>query len=530
MQAEYDVIVVGSGFGGAVSACRLAEKGNKVLVLERGKRWKPEDYPREPGDDWIWDNAEANKQHGWIDIRHFGDMSVAAGAGVGGGSLIYANVSIEAEDWVFKQPGWPAQISYDELKPYYNIVGKMLDVHKIPDNQMPERFYVMKDGATAIGHADRHYPVDLAVTFDSGWTYDRDDPFNNKHSQQFKNAFGATQGTCVHCGNCDIGCQVRAKNTLDVNYLYKAENQHDVDIRPLHQVLYIEEKESGYVVHYDRYENEQATRGAYSANKVILSAGSLGSTEILLRSRDQYKTLTRLSNKLGLGWSANGDFVTPAIHSERVVSPTQGPTISSAINLLDGCYKNKKLFIEDGGIPDVIGNYLEEVLKPPWFNILHWRKKRLFRRMAKSIRNGDPFDNTMIWFGQAIDSPDGHIYLGRKWYAPWERVLKMKWPYRNSESVINAMAELHRELSEKTGAAPLAPPTWKWFRNLITPHPLGGCRIAESKEQGVVNHLCEVFDYKGLYVIDGAMIPTPLGLNPSRTIAAMAERAIDKME
>src|SRR6187402_3864334 len=134
MGIEFDAIVVGSGFGGAACACRLAEAGKKVLLLERGRRWDPKAYPRELSDDWIWNSCSPEKHNGWIDLRYFGDMTVAQGAGLGGGSLIYANVSIEAKPETFAE-GWPKEITYQELKPYYDIAGKMMGVQTIPDNQ-----------------------------------------------------------------------------------------------------------------------------------------------------------------------------------------------------------------------------------------------------------------------------------------------------------------------------------------------------------------------------------------------------------
>ncbi len=527
MDNQYDVIIIGSGFGGSASACRLAEAGKKVLILERGRRWKPEDYPREPGDGWTWDVDEPHKQNGWIDIRLFGDMSVAQGAGVGGGSLIYASVFIEAKPETFLS-GWPKEITYDELKPYYDIAGKMLNVQKIPDNQLPERYRVMRDAAAGLGYGERHAKVHLAVRFDPDWSYEQDDPFNDAKSKTWTNDHGQQQGTCVHCANCDIGCQVRAKNTLDLNYLARAE-AHDAEIRPLHVISHVEKTSNGYSVHFDRLQDGEKIAGNATAGIVILAAGSLGSTEILLRSRDEYGTLPNISHKLGYNWCANGDFVTPAIHQDRDVSPTHGPTISSAIDLLDGKHKGEKLFVEDGGVPDILGNYIEEKLKNPLFKLFGLKKFPLIRAFAENIRERDPFNKIMIWFGQAVDVPDGRMYLGRYWYAPWRRRLQMNWDYRRSEKVYQSMADLHVKLAEATYAKPLIAPTWTVLKNIITPHPLGGCIMADNAHAGVVDHKCEVFNYPGLYVMDGAAIPRALGLNPSRTITALSERATQIM-
>ncbi len=528
MSQSYDAIVIGSGFGGAVSACRLAEKGQKVLVLERGRRWQPEDYPREPTDPWIWSEAHPGLFNGWADLQFFDDMAVARGAGVGGGSLIYASVSLVPPKERFAQ-GWPSEITFDEMLPYYERVGKMLNVQTIPQNQLTKRYGLMQDAAEANGFGEQFKAVELAVSFDPEWHYGLDDCFNDDKSKGWVNEQGQQQGTCVHCANCDAGCQVKAKNTLDLNYIPQAE-QHGAEVRALHIVRNITPlKEGGYRVDFDRIEGGSFVAGSETAKRVIVAAGSLGSTELLLRCREQHKSLPHISQSLGHGWSANGDFVTPSVHINREVSSSQGPTISSAIDLLEGEYKGAKLFIEDGGFPDFVGNILEQHMKKSWWPFKS-RFGMLFNSLARRVRARDPLDCVMLWFGQAVDAADGRFYLGRPWYAPWKKVLKLDWDIRRSEKTMEAMAELHENLAKATGGTPFIPPTWTLLKNLITPHPLGGCGMGDSAASGVVNHQGEVFGYPGLYVVDGAILPQALGLNPSRTIAALAERIVDKME
>ena len=173
--AAYDAIVIGSGFGGAVTACRLAEAGYRVLVLERGRRWAAADFPREPGDAWRWDDGHPERENGWIDFRIFRSMAVAQGAAVGGGSLIYANISIEATPDTF-EAGWPPEITYQELAPHYAAVGRMMNVQPVPRGQWPARTSLMHEAATATGQADRFRPLDLAVNFDPGWDPSRRRP------------------------------------------------------------------------------------------------------------------------------------------------------------------------------------------------------------------------------------------------------------------------------------------------------------------------------------------------------------------
>jgi cholesterol oxidase len=524
MSSTFDVVVIGSGFGGAVIACRLAEKGMSVLVLERGRRWEPASYPRKPQDAWIWDTDRPHIFNGWIDFRCYGRMAIVQGAGVGGGSLIYANVSVDARPELFDE-GWPPEITYSELKPHYDRVGQMLGTQCIPENQVTERYRLMREGAERAGYADRFAPLPLAVTFDREWHYGLDDPFNERHAKTWTNPQGQEQGTCIHCGNCCIGCSVKAKNTLDLNYLPQAE-QHGAEVRPLHLVKFIESEDGGYRVHFDHLENGRRSAGTASARRVVLAAGSLGSTELLFRCRDQYKSLPNVSPFLGRNWSSNADFLTPAFYKDRKISPTKGPTISCAIDFLDGSLDGAKFWIEDGGFPDVFESFLAKQLPR---RIRNRKTRVLFGALGQLVRQRDPLSNMMPWFAQGIDAADGRLYLGRRWFAPWLRTLKLHWQIARSERVINAITSMHRELATVTGGAPRVPPLWTWFKTLVTPHPLGGCNMGISTETGVVDHRGEVFGYRGLYVADAAIIPRAIGRNPSKTIAALAERTADLM-
>ncbi|MFN0086413.1 MAG: GMC oxidoreductase [Blastocatellia bacterium] len=520
MPMSIDVIVIGSGFGGAITACRLAEKGAKVLILERGRRWQPEDYPRELTDPWLYDPQEPQKRNGWADFRYFGDMSVVTGAGVGGGSLIYANVSVEAKPWLFNK-GWPGEITYQELKPYYDRVGKMLNLQTVPDNQLTKRFHLMKEAAEKSGHGDRFHKVPVAVTFDENWNPNLEDPFNDRHSRKFVNDQGQQQGTCVHCGNCPIGCQVKAKNTLDLNYIPWAE-KHGAEVRPLHLVRYIKPENGGYRVHFDRIADGKLVPGSEYARRVIVAAGSIGSTELLLHCRDEFKSLPGISPFLGKNWSSNGDFLTPGTYKDRVISPTVGVTITCAIDFLDEDDTKPQFFIEEGGGPNVLKTLLESTKgRSPKLRLAQLALKEL-----EELRgSGDPFSNVMPWFAQGIDAANGRLHLGRPWYAFWRKKrLQLDWEIDRSKRVIEAIIEMHKELSVATGGVAKAPVTWTLLKSLTTPHPLGGCNMGTNAANGVVDHRGEVFGYPNLFVADGAIVPEAIGLNPSRTIGALAER------
>ncbi len=529
MAERFDAVIVGSGFGGAVIAHRLAATGMKVLVLERGRRWERGDYPRGPDDRWFWDEDDPGEQNGWLDLRNFGDMIVAQGAAVGGGSLVYANIFVVAKPFVF-ETGWPPEITFDALARHYETVGEMLNVQELPDNQLTERFKLMREAAEADGVGDRFEKLPLAVAFDEAWHYGLENPHDERHSRSWRNDQGQTQGTCVHCGNCDIGCPVLAKNTLDLNYLAAAEQNH-AEIRALHRVTAIRPVAGGYEVDFDRIDTEAGRvvpGGKAMGTRLVLAAGSLGSTELLLRARDETKVLPNVSGRLGHGWSSNGDFLTPALYAGRKVSPTRGPTITCAINFLDGVHNDKRFFVEDGGFPDVLGNAIRDISQTA-------RKKGgmfgiLLHRALQNLKVEDPLSHVMPWFGQAVDAADGRLHLGRDWWRPWSPTkLKLDWNVAASKGAVQAMVDMHKQFSRVTGGTPLEPFFWRWFKNLITPHPLGGCCMGTDRANGVVDHKGEVFGYPRLYVADSAIIPRAIGLNPSRTIAALAEHIAEKM-
>ena len=526
MVRRYDAVVVGSGFGGSVAACRLAERGLRVLVLERGRRWRTEEFPREAADAWLYQVDRPEIHNGWIDFRIFRNVAVVQGAGVGGGSLIYANVFVPAEPVAFES-GWPPEISYSELAPHYERCGTMLDVTELPDGQLTARYQLMRDAAKAIGASERLRKLPLAISFDRDWSYELPAATDPTNSTPFHNKFGRLQGTCVHCGNCDLGCPVRARNTLDLNYLAQAED-HGAEIRALHFVTGIVPDGSGYRVHYDRVDNGRRVGESVAAERVVLAAGSLNSTELLLRCRDVQKSLPLVSQTLGRGWCANGDFLTPAITPDRTISPTRGPTITAAIDYLDGSDGGHRYFVEDGGFPDVIGNALRSVLGRSLIG------KQLFRGYQSAIElalaGRDPSQCLMPWFGQGVDASNGVMTLEPDVLDPDGWDLDLDWEPGPSQGVIQALIDRHKVLAAATGGSAVVPLSWTLLKYIVTPHPLGGCNMGTDPTNGVVDHRGEVFGYPNLYVLDGSIVPRALGINPSRTIAALAERAVSLMQ
>lgn len=512
---DFDAIVIGSGFGGAPVAARLAMAHYEVLVLERGREWTVDDYPRDIEDPWIWDAAKPQQRNGWFDFRMFPNMSVVQGAGVGGGSLVYANISINAKPESFTA-GWPPEITYSMLGPYYDKVGEMLRVHKVPERQWPARTRLVKEAAEKVGWGARFEPLDLAVTFDEDWHYGLPQPHHHRHSKSFVNPQGQTQGTCVHLGECDIGCPVKARNTLDLTYLPLA-RKHGAEVRPLHIVHSIAEEAGGFRVHFDRIVGEALERGSLTARIVVLAAGSLGSTELLLRGRQQ-QTLRNVSDRIGHHWSSNGDFLTPAVHLFRAVDPSRGPTITAAINLLDGTVDGQEIFIEDGGFPDLAVSAMNRLVT----RIGATEQEMALVESIRLLVRLRMFDSIMPWFAQGRDAGDGVLSLR-------DDQLFLSWDIRDSEQTINAIVRTHQRLAMATGGAAIVPPAWAWSRDLITPHPLGGARMAASPADGVVDFKGEVFGHRNLFVSDAAIVPKAIGLNPSKTIAALAEHIVDRI-
>ena len=524
MSNGFDAIIIGSGFGGAVTAYRLAEAGARVLVLERGRRWTPEQYPRQPTDAWLYDHTMPEKLNGWLDMRFFHRIAVIQGAGVGGGSQCYSSVVMRPNRFIF-DTGWPPEITFEAMEPYFAKVDTMLGVRPIPETQHTKRFKLLVHAAEQLGYGDRVQSVPLALSFDPAWNYALEEPFDTRHSQTFTNAQGQRQGTCIHLGDCDIGCPVRAKNTLDLNYIPAAE-QHGAEVRPLHLVQRIEPAGSGYRVHFDRLVNGQRLPGTETAERVVLAAGSLGSTELLLRCRDIYRTLPRVSSQLGQRWSANANFFTFAMYHDDIVDQSIGPTISSGLEFMDGAVGGQHFFIEDDGFPNLLRHTLNAKLQ----TMRGGRFARLLREhLERGLDEKNPLRRTMVWLGEGIDGADGQLRLARRWWQPWHRELQLRWDVTRSQEVIEAEIAMHRRLSEATGGTPHVPSFWTLLRSLVTVHPLGGCRMGESATTGVVDHRGEVFGHPNLYVADGAILSAPTGRNPSMTIAALAERVAAMM-
>ena len=513
MRPFYDAVIVGSGFGGAITACRLSQAGQSVCLLERGPRRQAADFPRSPYElstNALWDEKTGR---GFIEYRSFPGMDVVQGCGVGGGSLHYFNVCKQPPAVIFENPRWPRNITLERLQPYYLLARQTLAAKPLtpPSGRtLPIRTQAFLEAIEALGaHPGK---VDIAV-----------------NSQAVP---GNSQSACTYCGNCLLGCQVGAKNTLDLNYIRTAE-RHGAEIFPLHRVENIEPDGKGYKVHIIRSApgpEKVSERLVTAAAKVIVAAGTLGSTELLLKCRDVHKSLPDLGPALGKGFSGNGDYLlSGTLYPHKVVDPGSGPSITAAVSFSG---ENEQICIEDLGFPDPLlwyinGNVptlqrLRQLLLFAWMYLRSslgaGGRSRMDLEMGRLFRGGIT-TNFLPYLGMGTDAGDGVLALDSG-----HRVV-IRWRHKASMPMFRQMEQYLRQISRASGGAYVPSFLWGWpFRKLLTAHPLGGCALSARPEDGVVNELGEAWRYPNLYVADGSVIPTALSVNPSATISALAER------
>lgn len=497
---SFDAIVIGSGFGGAVAACRLAERGCSVLVLERGRRWGRADFPR-PGEKdapWWFDQQRT----GIYERRCFPQMQVIVAAGVGGGSLVYTNVQKMPPADVFR--AWPAPISLDYLRSYYERVREMLEPAPIPNDLQRIRAFEQAHARSRLpGRVER---PELAIRFGEG-------------DQEKLNRFGAAQQPCNLCGTCVFGCERQAKNTLDLTYLKRAESL-GAEVWPLCQVAGVEPSEGGYEIAFRRLGPADGLE-RLRAKSVFLAAGSLGTTELLLRARDIDRTLPNLSSRLGHNWSANGDFFAGVLNSRLPIVPTVGPSVTAAADT------GRSFYLMEGAIPSslVTGHRPPVALLLRLLSLLGSRPRRRAQEEAPIASCGDREADELLrhlgaFFLMSRDASDGRLVLDAK------GELQLLWDWRESEPLLSEMRRYLEQLGRGYGGSMLIPQPW-WPLTLGTVHPLGGCPMGHGPSDGVADPFGRVFGYENLYVCDASLIPRALGIPPSMTIAALAEHVAD---
>lgn len=513
MKDRYQAIVIGTGFGGAVAACRLAQAGIGVGVFERGHRYPPAAFPRglkDAPDGWVWQLGR-----GLFDIRILSEMTAVSAAGYGGGSLVYANVQMRPPREVFAS-GWPHGYSLEALADYYDLVAYMLDIKPITDaSAMPPKTIRMKEAAAACGRAQQLFHPNLAINFGATG----------------KNRFGAQQQGCNFCGECIIGCPSGAKNSLDLNYL-KAAEERGADINTDCEVIKIEPLTEGGGYRVIVRDHQHDIQAACEGRHVFVCAGSINSTELLLRCRDEYKTLDKLNPLLGHRYSGNGDFLAFAFDTASAFEPSNGPTITSAV-LYDRRSDQPAWFVlEDGGYPRELSalvdllhpkaGFLEEVDR---VGLLERARAALADRTASAAVDGERFgapERTGVFLLMGRDRANGVMRLNSP--APG---ICIEWDVASNLPLYDIEAELSADFAKSLGGRLAVNPLWKMMRVPVSVHNLGGCPMGMVEGEGVVDAFGEVFEYPGLYVLDGSILPAATGANPSHTIAAVAERNVE---
>jgi len=534
----YDSIVIGSGFGGAVSACRLTQAGFKVALLERGRRYGTGTgsvpFPRAPTDEWLWSIS-----NGLLDVRLLSEMAFVQSSGYGGGSLIYANVHLRPPaEFISPQYGWPKEYSRAMLDPYYDLVAHMLDVKPITTvtqnavgprgpsepHELPLKTQLMTKIASQLQRGAQLCYPDLAITFG--------DP-----DKAIPNQFGVPQRGCNFCGECVIGCPSQSKNTLDHNYLKVAED-HGAQIHTQCEVTKIvpldgKSGETGYRVVYLDHARDGAEQ-SMTAKTVFLCAGAINSTELLLRCRDLHdRPLAHISQKLGHGYSGNGDFLCFAVETLVPFAADKGPTITTGL-VFDRQINDQKVWfiLEEGGYPRQVAALIDALIPSDLsvsasllFNL---GQNKLRQSIASSRRSHiwktkEVPHNIAVFLGMGMDSSDGTIRL-----LPLVHELYVDWHNRPNQDLSDIQEGLARDIATAMGGEYESTPLWRTLRQPITVHSLGGCGMADSPDAGVTAPSGQVYGYPGLYVLDGAILPRATGVNPASTIAAVAERNIEQ--
>jgi cholesterol oxidase len=509
---DADVIVIGSGFGGSVSALRLTEKGYSVLVLEAGRRWNSDDFPTTTWNmrKFLWFPRLGMRGIQRMDLLR--EVLAISGAGVGGGSLVYANTLIEPYDDFFTDPQWADITDWkSELALWYDQARRSLGVEPANGETASDR--IIRTIARRMGGEESFRPVDVGVhRGESGVTVD--DPY-------FGGA-GPTRTGCIECGGCMVGCRHDAKNTLDRNYLYLAE-RNGARVLPEHKATDLERDGDGWVVHTRRPGAWFRTRRrSFRARHVIFAAGGLGTTKLLLRLQDRER-LEGASDRIGSLVRTNSEAIVGAVAKDTSTDYSHGVAITSSFRADDRTRIEPVRYPAGSNSMGLLATilvpggrwqpvrFLWWVLKTPvrWFKSLsvrRWSERGLILLVMQSEDNSIRLEMKRGWFRRKVTSKPGHGTPNPRW--------------------IPLAHDAARMAAEEMDGEPMASINESMLGIPVTAHLIGGATIGASPERGVVDPYHRMFGLDGLHVVDGSAVPANLGSNPSLTITALAERAM----
>lgn len=507
----YDYIIIGSGFGGSVSAMRLSEKGYSVCVLEKGKRYADEDFPKSNRNmrKYLW--MPNIKFYGPQNMAFFSKALVLGGVGVGGGSLIYANTHMVPSDPFFNNPVWSGLNDWKKiLAPFYDKAKFMLG--SVPITQFNREDEILKEIATEMGRESSFKGVNVGVYFGD----------EKKETDPYFNGLGPMRNGCRNCAGCMIGCRYNAKNTLEKNYLWFAEKS-GTEIFPETLVTKIEYHDGQYKIHTRKSTSWlPAERKVYVSKKLIISGGVLGTLDLLLKQKYHYKTLPNLSDELGKNIRTNSKSICGVTGARERLN--NGVAITSIFA------PDENTHIEIVKYPD-----LSDGMRA--LSTLLTGKGNRFVRIMKMFGNiiAHPVNYWKLQFGknwatnsilimvmQTIDSSMKMVL--RKFPFPRITLKYAEGPKPPTYQEIGQ--QVTKRYAEKVGGIPANAITEILFNMSTADHILGGCPMGTSKENGVVDKEFKVFGYPDMHILDGTIIPCNLGVNPSLTITALSEYAM----
>lgn len=524
---DYDYVIVGSGFGGSVSAHRLTEKGYNVAVLEQGRRWTPENLPTTNWKFWDYLWAPMLALKGFLSLRLFKHVMIMHGNAVGGGSITYAQTLLVPPDRVWTDGNWAGLDDWHQVMPnHYATAKRMLGVNQ---NQRPAAADAkLKEMAQAAGVENSFYYTDVGVFF--GKEGDRP---GTEYPDPYFNGEGPARNSCIGCGACMVGCRYNAKNTLDKNYLYLAEKNGAevhaetkvIDVTPLNG----SDGADGYeIITVPRFARFFKKRRKITAQNVIIAASSLGTQELLFKLKTG-GSLPNISDDLGQRVRTNAESIL------GVRYPGTNEDLSKGVAIGSGIYIDEHTHIEAVRYPEG-SNLLSGLFtvltggRPGATRVLSWLGaivKLLVTRPLSGIRSMLPYrfsHETVIFL--VMQTLDGHLNMRwqRPWYFPF--IKKLTTHGDRIPTFIPEANAFTEKAAQATGGVGLSSISEIAFNVPMTAHCMGGCAMADTPERGVIDKQNRVFNYKNLYVVDGSMLSANLGVNPSLTITALAERAM----
>jgi cholesterol oxidase len=510
---DCDVLVVGSGFGGSVAALRAAEKGYRVTVVEAGRRFTTETLPKTSWDlrSFFW-----APRLGWLGIQKItplNDVLVLSGAGVGGGSLVYANTLYTPLDDFFRDPQWADITDWKlELETYYDQASRMLGVTDNPTITPSdvEMRAVAED--MGVGHTFHVTPVGVFFGDEAGKTVP--DPY-------FGGA-GPQRTGCIQCGDCMIGCRYGAKNRLDVNYLYLAEAL-GAQIVPETTVTTVRPRKTGGYDVETRHTAKRRDTKTLTAEQVVFAAGTLGTQRLLHRMRDE-RVLPDISPRLGELTRTNSEAILGAMSKRKDADFTRGVAITSSFFPDPHTHIEPVRYGKGSNAMGLLSTHMTEGggRLPRW---LKWvgqvLRHPLQTRHVLWLRGWS--ERTIIVL--VMQSRDNSLTIRRKRSLLGERLTSRQGHGDPNPTWIPVGNEVTRRLAKRIDGIP-GGSVGEIFNIPMTAHIIGGCPIGESPQTGVIDAWQRVFGYDGLHVVDGAAVTANLGVNPSLTITAQAERAM----